>query len=146
MGREQENYLTIGEMAKLMGINTKSLRYYDQIGVLSPAWTDPKTGYRYYDQSQIDRAQAVRICIEAGIPLHSSFQYDLQDAGSVKALLDDAERLAQEDLCQLYMRLHFIEDMRNTLAKSERLRQADVTVTGKMAMRKYLTHPIPPPM
>lgn len=143
MENEYENYLTIGEMARLMGIHAKFLRYYDQIGVLSPEKTDPKTGYRYYEQSQIDQAQVIRMCIEAGIPLQSSFAYDLRDADGMRRLLDDAERLAQEELCQLYTRLRFIEDVRNTLARGEHLRQEDVSVEQKMAARRYLTHPIP---
>lgn len=43
-----QGYLTIGEFAKLHNVNQKSLRYYEQIGALVPAWTDPSTGYRYY--------------------------------------------------------------------------------------------------
>ena len=32
---------TIGEMAKLFGINAKTLRYYDEIGLIRPEHTDP---------------------------------------------------------------------------------------------------------
>ena len=49
---------TIGETAALMGITTRTLRYYNSMGLISPSYTDPDTGYRYYSFKQfhyIDR-------------------------------------------------------------------------------------------
>ena len=37
---------SIGEFAKLLGINSKTLRYYDLIGILKPSAVDKYTGYR----------------------------------------------------------------------------------------------------
>ena len=44
---------SIGEFAKLLGINSKTLRYYDLIGILKPSAVDKYTGYRSYSNSQI---------------------------------------------------------------------------------------------
>lgn len=38
----------IGEVAKLFNLSVSSLRHYDNTGLLSPEYTDPETGYRYY--------------------------------------------------------------------------------------------------
>ena len=38
----------IGEVAELLNMSPQSLRFYDKAGVVVPAYTDPKTGYRYY--------------------------------------------------------------------------------------------------
>lgn len=49
---------SIGETARLFGISTQTLRFYDRKGILSPVYTDPETGYRYYSYMQfhiIDR-------------------------------------------------------------------------------------------
>lgn len=49
---------SIGETARLFGISTQTLRFYDRRGILSPVHTDPETGYRYYSYMQfhvIDR-------------------------------------------------------------------------------------------
>jgi len=45
---------TIGDMAKLCGISTRQLRYYDQIGLIQPKYRNPETGYRYYTEDQIE--------------------------------------------------------------------------------------------
>lgn len=40
--------LKIGDFAKLAQVSTKTVRYYDQRGLLKPAWIDRYSGYRYY--------------------------------------------------------------------------------------------------
>lgn len=45
---DKQNLLTIGNLSKQTGVHIKSLRYYEQLGILRPAHTDPDTGYRYY--------------------------------------------------------------------------------------------------
>lgn len=44
--------ITIQGFAKLCGCNTQTLRYYDRIGLLTPANVDEWTGYRYYEEEQ----------------------------------------------------------------------------------------------
>ena len=45
---------TVGEMANLCNVTAKQLRYYDQQGLLKPAYRDRQNGYRYYEDSQIE--------------------------------------------------------------------------------------------
>lgn len=61
------NLFRIGEFAKLTGCSVVSLRYYEEIGALAPAFVDPFTGYRYYHAQQTYQARLVRICIDVGI-------------------------------------------------------------------------------
>jgi len=45
--------LTIGEFSRLSRVSAKTLRYYDQIGLLKPGYVSPESGYRYYEVSQL---------------------------------------------------------------------------------------------
>ena len=47
--------LTIGEFSRLTRLPTKTLRYYDDIGLFKPARVDPFTQYRYYSVEQLPR-------------------------------------------------------------------------------------------
>ena len=47
--------ITIQGFAKLCGCNAQTLRYYDRIGLLTPARVDQWTGYRYYEEQQAVR-------------------------------------------------------------------------------------------
>lgn len=46
--------LSIGEFSKICGVSTKTLRYYDEIGLISPDEIDPENGYRYYSIEQLE--------------------------------------------------------------------------------------------
>jgi DNA-binding transcriptional MerR regulator len=51
--------LSIGEFSKVSGLTVKTLRFYHEKGMLIPAWVDDKTGYRYYDFRQLDKARVI---------------------------------------------------------------------------------------
>lgn len=65
--KHRKDFLRIGEFAKLVGCSVVSLRYYEEIGALNPAYIDPQTNYRYYIAQQTYQARLVRICIDVGI-------------------------------------------------------------------------------
>ncbi|WP_395548431.1 MULTISPECIES: MerR family transcriptional regulator [unclassified Lacrimispora] len=48
----KNNLFTIGELSKLYNIPIKTLRYYDEIGLLNPAKVDADSNYRYYTVEQ----------------------------------------------------------------------------------------------
>ena len=57
-----KEYYTIGETAKLLGVSSQTLRYYDRENILRPDYINEQTGYRYYSYSQfhkIDRKEAL---------------------------------------------------------------------------------------
>ena len=43
------DYLSIGEMAKINHITVTTLRLYDELDLLKPVYVNPETNYRYYD-------------------------------------------------------------------------------------------------
>ncbi len=45
---------SIGEFSKIGSVSTKTLRYYDEIGLLRPAHVDEENRYRYYAEEQVD--------------------------------------------------------------------------------------------
>lgn len=64
-----KHLFTIGEMSKLFGINIRTLRYYDSIGLLHPEYTDPDTGYRYYSSKQFESLNTIRYLRALDMPL-----------------------------------------------------------------------------
>ncbi|MEU5562156.1 MerR family transcriptional regulator [Micromonospora musae] len=55
-------------MAKLAGVTVRTLHHYDEIGLLSPGGRS-STGYRRYDDADLERLQLVRYYRELGFPL-----------------------------------------------------------------------------
>ena len=59
---------TIKEIADLAGVSTRTIRYYDEIDLLSPAETRDN-GYRYYDQDSLLMLQQIMFLRELDVPL-----------------------------------------------------------------------------
>ncbi|MFB0919469.1 MAG: MerR family transcriptional regulator [Oscillospiraceae bacterium] len=59
---------TVNKLAKLSGVTTRTLRYYDEIGLLSPERTG-SNGYRIYGPAQVDALQQILFYRELGLGL-----------------------------------------------------------------------------
>lgn len=59
----------IGEFSKIAQVSGRLLRYYDEIGLLSPEFTDPESGYRYYSANQLPRLNRILVLKELGLSL-----------------------------------------------------------------------------
>jgi MerR family copper efflux transcriptional regulator len=60
--------MRIGELAGQAGISTKAIRYYEQIGILTPP-ARTSSGYRAYDQTALGRLGFVRAAQALGLTL-----------------------------------------------------------------------------
>lgn len=61
--------ISIGRFSQLTRLTPRALRFYDDLGLLRPALTDPDTGYRYYHLEQLQVAEQIRLLRELDMPL-----------------------------------------------------------------------------
>jgi len=61
--------IRIGDFSKLSRVSIKTLRYYDEMGLLKPIEVDRFTGYRYYDFHQLPRLYRILALKELGFSL-----------------------------------------------------------------------------
>ncbi len=101
--------MTIGEFAKLRGVNINSLLYYERLGILGPVYIDPKTKYRYYAPEQLSTLDIILLCINLEIPLKDLKQYQENDCYWQKQMLVDGRRIAEEKIRKLQEDLYKIE-------------------------------------
>ena len=75
---------SIQELSRLSGVTTRTLRWYDQIGLLKPSRV-AESGYRYYGRAEVDRLQDILYYRALGVEL-----------AQIKECLDDPsfDRLA----------------------------------------------------
>jgi DNA-binding transcriptional MerR regulator len=67
-GTEDGNGLKVGELARASGLSIRTVRYYDQIGLLSPSRRSP-AGHRLYDDTDVQRLYRVCLLRRIGLPL-----------------------------------------------------------------------------
>jgi len=60
--------MRIGQLAEHAGVSQKTLRYYEEIGVIAPP-RRMSSGYREYDESSLDRLRFVRAAQAVGLTL-----------------------------------------------------------------------------
>ena len=78
--------MQINEFAKLTCVSVRTLHYYDEIGLLKPAFVDEQNGYRFYDENSLLRMQEILFYRELDFPLKSILEilsspdYDKQKA------------------------------------------------------------------
>ena len=53
----QEKY-SIGEVAAMLEVSTRTLRFYDEKGLVKPAYTE-ENGYRFYEKEQIRQIELI---------------------------------------------------------------------------------------
>lgn len=69
-GETEKNRLyTSGQMAELNGVSRKTLRLYQQKGVLEPKYVDESSGYRYYTIEQIAQLDLIQKLQAVGLTL-----------------------------------------------------------------------------
>lgn len=97
--------MKIGELATETGLSTKTIRYYEHIGIL-PEPTRAPNGYRAYDRHVVDRIGFIRDAQAAGLALTEiQVILELRDQGEstchhtitlLESHLDDLERQLTE--------------------------------------------------
>lgn len=60
---------TISEFAKMTGVSTDTLRYYDKINLFKPTNIDSKTGYRYYTLKEFEEIGEIQTLQTLGVSL-----------------------------------------------------------------------------
>ncbi|WP_445491986.1 MerR family transcriptional regulator [Niallia sp. 03133] len=106
---------TVKKLGQLAGVSTRTLRYYDEIGILKPARIN-SSGYRIYGQTEVDQLQQILFYRELGVNLETiknmmmSPTFHLEDA-----LKDHREKLLakREQLDTL------IKNVEKTIAEKE---------------------------
>lgn len=77
----------IGEFSKLAKLTVKTLRYYDEVGLLRADYVDPESGYRYYCTDQLVDAQKITELRQLGI--------SIEDIGRIQKGADLAQILEE---------------------------------------------------
>ena len=122
--------LKIGDFARLAGTNLRTLRYYEEIGLLEPA-ARSQGGFRYYRRTDLNRLNMIRDLQELG--LHLDRIRELMDTRSetesrerfltrVRAALVEQDRLLLDKIATLDQQRQRIKQALKKVGECERCR------------------------
>ena len=120
-----KDLFTIGEMHKLFAVPVRTLRFYDEIGLLRPERVDPRTGYRYYSAGQFERLNTIKYLRALGVSLERIRGFfENRDTDVVELLL-------QEQLADTRRRLDELQRIERRIGRRlDDLRRARTAKTG----------------
>jgi len=94
--------LSIGKMAKLNNVTVETLRHYDKIGLLRPAFIDETSGYRYYNIKQSAVLDMILYMKALGMPLETiKEQFDKEDIEIIKQMLNEQKLSTEKKIKEL---------------------------------------------
>lgn len=137
--------LKIGEFSALARISIRTLRHYDEVGLLAPAHVDAESGYRYYSVSQLPRLYRILALRDLGFPLDRIGEA-LGEGISAEALrgmllLRQAEQ--QKQVGEETERLHRLQAVLSLIEKEGRMRHDVVLKDVAPQWIVSLREPIP---
>jgi DNA-binding transcriptional MerR regulator len=115
--------MLINELAKLSGVSARTLRYYDEIGLLKPSHVGDN-GYRQYNQEEIDRLQQILF--------YRTLDFKLEE---IKALLNHPDYQVKDALLKqqhlLRQKRANLDDLINTIEKTISAMEGEITMTNE---------------
>ena len=117
MKSQKEELFQIGEVTKILGVTRKAILVYEDAGLLTPAYKDPESGYRYYSADNMTQIRAIRSLQALGLSLKD-----------VAAYYYDTENL------EIYLQ-HLME-LRATLDRNIQMLQVRSAKRGELTVRK----------
>lgn len=130
--------LKIGDFSKLSRISVRMLRHYDEIGLLVPASVDDFTGYRYYMEDQLTRAERIQVLKNMGFGLVviNEILGKYEDAAQIEHFLQIKRRELEQEAIATQKKLNLLDNAMKWLRKDGNLMEYHVTL--KTLPKRYV--------
>jgi len=146
MGRKNKLF-SIGEISKYTGASIKSLRYYEEIKILKPAFIDPYSSYRFYSFDQIYLIDLIMFCIELDIPLKELAKYiDENETLDYSSLLAYGKKIAKKKMRTLQRGIEFIERVEQRITLAEKNQKAKKIYRQEIPEKSFYVIPYEKPL
>jgi DNA-binding transcriptional MerR regulator len=129
--------IRIGDFSKLSRVSVKTLRYYDEMGLLKPVSVDAFTGYRLYEYNQLSVLHRILALKDLGFSLEEIGRF-LDDGLSVeqmRGMLKLRQTEARQRLREEGERLERIESQLRQIEQEEAMSKYDVVIKSADEIR-----------
>ena len=127
----------IGEFSIIAQVSGRLLRYYDEIGLLNPEFTDPQTGYRYYSARQLPRLNRILASKELGFSLEQIAKLLEQDISTdeLRGMLTLRKAQIEQSVHEETERLRVVESRLQQIEAHGQVQTPDVVLKSVPAQR-----------
>jgi len=118
--------LTIGTLAKRVGVNVQTVRYYERIGIL-PKPGRSQAGYRHYGEDAVARLHFIRHATQLGFTLGETKEL-LTLRARQGAPCSTVRTRAEQKLAMIDAKLQELRELRDAVARLVRTCSGDTAV------------------
>ncbi len=118
------NY-TVNQLAKLSGVTIRTLRFYDAIGLLKPAFV-AENGYRYYQEKELLLLQQILFLRELGFELKQIQSIIKQGDFNKLAALQSHKKTLKQEIKRLHMLMVTIDKTINHLQGKQTMNEKEL--------------------
>jgi DNA-binding transcriptional MerR regulator len=120
----------IGDFSKIARVSGRLLRYYDEIGLLNPAFIDPQTGYRYYSAQQLPQLNRILVLKELGLSLDQVARLVARETSTneIRSMLVQRKAQIEQSVQEEMERLRVVETRLQQIDAYGQLLEPDVVL------------------
>jgi DNA-binding transcriptional MerR regulator len=129
--------IRIGDFSKLSRVSIKTLRYYDEMGLLAPVEVDRFTGYRLYAYEQLPRLNRILALRDLGFSLEEIGQLlrDGLSAEQMRGMLKLRQAEIRQKVQEETERLERVEARLRQIEQEEEMTKYDVVIKKIAAIK-----------
>ena len=130
------NY-TIQTLAKMTGTTVRTLHFYDEIGLLKPAFVG-ENGYRYYQDQQLATLQQILFYRKLGLNLKQIQEIFTHPQFDHAATLENQKKLVFKKISELKLQIKKIEQSLKLLEQLKTMTPKDAIKSKESLMNSYI--------
>lgn len=129
--------IRIGDFSKISRVPVKTLRYYDEMGLLKPVSVDPVTGYRHYEYGQLTVLNRILALKDLGFSLEEIGRLldDTLTAEQIRGMLKLRETETRQRVREETERLQRVEARLKQIEQENSMSKYDVLMKSVEAMK-----------
>ena len=136
-----ETYFSVGEISKLTNVPIQTLRYYDKMGLLKPAYINEQNNYRYYSLNQFIKIDLLKQCKLIGLSL-KEIEELLKNEISVDSMLkliDQQRKVLDEKIKELEVVKSYINFLDDRLKETKEVEENKIFIkyNDERIVKKY---------
>lgn len=124
----------IGDFSKFVDIPVRTLRFYDQYGVLKPSVIDEFTGYRYYNDENIIECELIKLLKSLDFTLE---EITLYKNNLNSKIIEQKKKELEERMYLLRLKYKRLEILQEGLVNGKENKKLKETPEEKVLRRKY---------
>lgn len=108
----KKDLYSIGEMKAVTGLAVSTLRYYDELGLITPSYVDEDTGYRYFSNHHVWKIEIIKMYKKLGLSLNDiRLLQEKPDTELLLSFLDKNRNQIKQQIRQLQVTLSDLDWM-----------------------------------